>query len=299
MTHSRVGLLIAFVVVNLLWGTTFIAIRIGVQDLPPALFGGVRFVLAGLIMLAVSRLLGQRLPRTAYDWKVVVITAALMICGGNGLVTWAEQWLPSNQTALLVASSAFWLAVFGTLGPRGVPLTWRVALGLTIGFAGMLLMIWPEDGFSTEFLWAQLAALGASLCWSIAAIYLRNARLETQDTPFAAMQMLVGGALMCLLGVAVGELPRWQMTDAALGAIIYLTIMGSCVAYSAYLWMVTRAQPATLGTISYVVPVIATIGGWLVLNETLTPIQFVGMAVIVVGVATVTWPERADGPVEG
>ncbi len=292
MDKSRIGLVVAFVIVNVLWGTTFLAIRVGVQDLPPALFGGVRFVLAGLIMTVVARLLGQRLPRTAHDWKVVVITAALMVGGGNGLVTWAEQWLPSNQTALLVTSSALWLAVFGTLGPRGVPLTWRVALGLAIGFAGMTLMIWPEDGFSNEFLWAQLAALGSSLFWSVASIYLRNANLQTQDTPFAAMQMLVGGLMMCVLGVAIGELPRWQMTDAALASIIYLTIMGSCVAYSAYLWLVTRAKPATLGTISYVVPVIATIGGWLVLNETLTPIQFVGMAVIVVGVATVTWPEK-------
>lgn len=291
---SRYGLLAAFILVNAVWGTTFMAIRVGVADLPPALFGGVRFLLAGMVMLVVSKLMGLALPRSRYDWKIVVVTAVLMIVGGNGLLTWAEQWLPSNQAALLVTASALWLALFGTLGPRGVPLTLRVSAGIGIGLIGTALMFWREGSYTSELLWAQLAALGSSLSWAIAAIILRNANMETKDVPFAAAQMIVGGAMMCALGVAIGELPRWHMTPAASGSLWYLTIMGSCVAYSAYLWMVPRAKPATLGMVSYMVPVVATIAGWWWLNEHLNALQWFGMAVIVLGVAIVTWPARRE-----
>lgn len=293
---SGYGLLAAFVLVNAVWGTTFLAIRVGVADLPPALFGGVRFLLAGILMMVVARILGQPLPRTRYDWQIVVVTAVLMIVGGNGLLTWAEQWLPSNQAALLVTASALWLALLGTLGPRGVPLTWRVSLGLGIGFVGTALMFWRSEAYSAQLVWAQLAALGSSLSWAMAAIILRNASMQTRDVPFAAAQMVVGGGLMCLLGVAIGELPRWQMTPAASRSLWYLTIMGSCVAYSAYLWMVPRARPATLGMVSYMVPVVATIAGWWWLNEQLTPLQWLGMAIIVIGVAIVTWPSQVGRP---
>ena len=290
---SRYGLIAAFLLVNAVWGTTFMAIRVGVADLPPALFGGVRFLLAGVVMVVVARFLGQPLPRTRYDWSIVLITALLMIVGGNGLLTWAEQWLPSNQAALLVTASALWMALLGTLGPRGVPLTWRVSGGLAIGFIGTALMFWRSDAYTSQLVWAQVAALGSSLSWAVAAIILRNADMQTRDVPFAATQMLVGGGLMCLLGVAIGELPRWHMTPAASSSLWYLTIMGSCVAYSAYLWMVPRAKPAPLGMVSYMVPVVATMAGWWWLNEALTSLQWSGMAIIVLGVAIVTWPSRA------
>lgn len=289
---ARYGLVFAFVLINAVWGTTFMAIRIGVADLPPVLFGGVRFVLAGLIMGVVAALLGQAFPRSRKDWAVVTVTAVLMIGGGNGLLTWSEQWLPSNQAALLVTASALWMALLGTLGPKGVPITARVAVGLLLGFAGTAVMCLRSEGWSFELLWAQLAALGSSLSWSIAAILLRNVTLDTSDVPFAASQMLVGGALMCALGLAIGEGPRWQLTPSSQLALIYLTIMGSCIAYSAYLWMVPRAAPATLGTISYMVPVVATLAGWFWLHEALTPLQWGGMAIIVLGVAIVTWPSR-------
>ncbi|MFK8015514.1 MAG: EamA family transporter [Gammaproteobacteria bacterium] len=291
---SRYGILMAFALVNAVWGTTFLAIRVGVQDLPPGLFGGVRFLLGGLIMIVVARLLKQSLPRTWADWKVILITGFLMVVGGNGLVTWAEQWLPSNQAALLVTASALWMALLGTLGPKGVALTPRVIFGLALGFAGTTVMFWPESGFSSEYLWAQLAALGSSFLWSVAAIYLRNAELETREIPFAAAQMLSGGLMMCVIGVLAGELPRWEMTTNGALSLSYLVVMGSCIAYSAYLWMIPRAAPATLGTIAYIVPVIATFAGWGLLGERLSGAQFFGMAVIVVGVAIVTWPERRD-----
>ncbi|MEO1574546.1 MAG: EamA family transporter [Pseudomonadota bacterium] len=155
---ARYGLVFAFVLINAVWGTTFMAIRIGVADLPPVLFGGVRFVLAGLIMGVVAALLGQAFPRSRKDWGIVTLTAVLMIGGGNGLLTWSEQWLPSNQAALLVTASALWMALLGTLGPKGVPITARVAVGLLLGFAGTAIMCLRSDGWSFELLWAQLAA---------------------------------------------------------------------------------------------------------------------------------------------
>ncbi|MEM6639040.1 MAG: EamA family transporter [Pseudomonadota bacterium] len=290
--NARYGVLAAFILINAVWGTTFMAIRIGVRDLPPVLFGGTRFVIAGLIMVIVAKAVRQPLPRTRKDWAVVVITGVLMIGGGNGLLTWSEQWLPSNQAALLVTASALWMALLGTLGPKGVPLTWRVSFGLLLGFVGTALMCWRGTGWSADLLWAQLAALASSLAWSMAAILLRNVELDTRDVPFAAAQMLVGGALMCVLGFLLGEAPEFHLTPDSRLALIYLTIMGSCIAYSAYLWMVPRATPATLGTVSYLVPVVATLAGWWWLHEALSHVQWAGMLIIVVGVAIVTWPAR-------
>ena len=289
---TRLGLVLAFALINTVWGSTFMAIRIGVRDLPPVLFGGVRFFLAGLIMLVVARLLGHGVPRSRRDWTIIVVTAILMIGGGNGLITWSEQWLPSNQAALLVTASALWMALLGTLGPKGVPITVRVALGLALGFAGTAVMCLQGESWTFELLWAQLAALGSSLSWAIAAILIRNVTLDTPDIPFAAWQMLVGGMLMCVLGSAIGEVSRWQPTTDSYLSLAYLTIMGSCVTYSAYLWVVPRAAPATLGTISYLVPVVAAVGGWWWLDEALSTIQWAGMATIIAGVAIVTWPSR-------
>ena len=160
MNQSRYGLILAFLMVNLVWGTTFMAIRIGVHDLPPALFSGSRFVLAGIVMAFVARFLRQPLPRNWHDWKVALVTALLMICGGNGVLTWAEQWLPSNQAALLVTAAALWLPLLGTLGSKGVPLTWRVSIGLAIGFAGTALMFWPGVNEAIGLIYLEAQAAG-------------------------------------------------------------------------------------------------------------------------------------------
>lgn len=295
-TADRLRLLAAFAAVYLIWSSTYLAIRIGVHDLPPLLLAGVRFVLAGLLLLIPALALGQRIPRTWRDWLPVLVTGLMFVVLGNGLVTWAEQWVPSNQTALIVTSSALWIAWFGTLGPRGVSLSGRVKLGLATGFAGAVLMLAPQGGFGTafrmEFLGAKLVLLLSTLCWGAGTAYRRHVIITTPPLLFAALHMLAGGLLLVLGGLSAGELSRWQWTLPGIGALVYLTLFGSCLAYVAYIWLMDKTSPAMLSTVSYVNPALALLLGWWVLDETLTGSQWLGIGVLFAGVLLVTLPSH-------
>ncbi|MBT8132841.1 MAG: EamA family transporter [Gammaproteobacteria bacterium] len=138
----KLKILAAFAVVYVVWGSTYLAIRIGVHDMRPGLLAGIRFLVAGLVIIGLAAGIGQKLPRVRLDWFLIVLMAILMIVIGNGVVTWAEQWVESNQTALLIASAAFWTAWFGTFGPKGHKLSLRAKVGLVAGFAGVALMLY-------------------------------------------------------------------------------------------------------------------------------------------------------------
>lgn len=216
----------------------------------------------------------------------------LMIVGGNGLVTWGEQWVPSNLSALMVTTSALWIAWFGTFGPRGHALSTRVKLGLLIGFGGAVLMLVPRHHFAPGNLIAELAILGSTICWSAGAMYGRSLSLESEPLMFTAIQMFVGGTVLFGAGLATGEAARWQWTLRGLGALAYLTVFGSCLAYTTYVWLLRHSTPDRLSTISYVNPVIALLLGWWVLDERLSGPRLAGMVVILLGVILVTARER-------
>jgi hypothetical protein len=186
------------------------------------------------------------------------------------MVTWAQQWVPSNQAALLVTTGAMWITLFGAIGPRGHRVTPRIATGLVVGFSGALMMLWPEDGIDTAFLGAQLVILLSSVAWSLGTTYRRNIRVATDPLMFAAMQMLLGGVLLTAIGLAAGELAHWQWSLPGIGAMLYLTLFGSCIAYAFYVWLIDRITPARLGATAYIVPTIAVVLGWVFLDEVLT-----------------------------
>jgi len=279
---------VAFAAVYLIWGSTYLAIRVGVQELPPALFAGVRFVIAGLLLWAYAAWRGQRLPRTAREWKYLVVTALLLFVGANGLVVWGEQWVPSNQTALIVATTALWLAGFGALGRDGHKVPLRTALGLALGFVGVAILLLPGKDFVLEHLTAQLALLLAALSWAVGSIYLKRARPTTPPFMSAALQSLIAGAVLCILGVVAGEMPRWNWTPDGFASLAYLIVFGSCFGYAAYAWLLHEVNPALLGTYAYVNPAVAVALGWWWLGETLNTVEIAGMAVILLGVALVT-----------
>jgi drug/metabolite transporter (DMT)-like permease len=283
--------LAAFVVVSLIWGSTFMAIRIGVGHLPPGLMAGTRFILAGVLLGLVAWFLGQR-PAGRADWTAAGVMAVLLVACGNGMVTWAEQWVPSNQAALLVTTGAMWITLFGAVGPRGHRITARIAIGLVVGFSGALMMLWPGDGIDTSFLGAQLVILLSSVCWSLGTTYRRNIRVSTGALMFAAMQMLIGGLILTAIGLAAGELADWQWTLPGIGAMLYLTVFGSCIAYAFYVWLIDRTTPSRLGVTAYIVPTIAVLLGWYFLGEALEGIQLLGVVVIILGVILVTVPAR-------
>jgi drug/metabolite transporter (DMT)-like permease len=298
-TPTRLALITAFAVVYVVWGSTYLAIRIAVQELPPGLLAGVRFIIAGLALGALALARGQSPPRSPGEWRIVATCAVAFIVLGNGVVTWAEQWVPSNQAALIIASSALFTAWFGTFGRRGVALSAATKIGLFAGLVGTGLMVWPEGAASDapggDLLWPKAAIVLSTLAWSWGVMYSRNATVAMKPLMFAACQMLVGGGVLTLIGIANGELARWTWTLAGIGGLLYLTVFGSCIAYATYMWLINHTTPARLGTVAYVNPAIATLLGWWVLDESLSSIQLGGMAVILASVAWVTISARAIG----
>jgi len=293
MSEQRWQVPLAFAVVYVVWSSTYLAIRIGVHDLPPFLMAGVRFLIAGTLIAAVSRLRGERLPATVAEWRGVSVAGLMFVVLGNGLVTWAEQWVPSNQAALIVTSSALWIAGFGVLGPRGVRLSGRVMLGLAVGFAGAAIMLLPKGELQPALFSARVVLVISAMCWGLGTALRRHDNVTLPALSFAAWHMLIGGAMLTVLGLALGEAARWQWSAAGLGALAYLTVFGSCFAYVCYVWLVNHTTPDKLGTVSYVNPALALILGWLVLDETLAPVQWLGIGVLFVGVALVTTRRRA------
>lgn len=289
---SFVRVLLALLTVYVVWGSTYLAIRFGVEITPPYLFASLRFVAAGLILLLFALGTGLKLPTSRADWKVITITAVLLLVGANGLVTWSEQWVASNQAALMVATCALWMAGFGTLGARGErlsPLTW---LGLLIGFLGVAVLMGEGLLHRSAPVGAYAALVIAPIFWAIGSIYGRRNPQQCPPLMTAALQMLIAGVLMAGIGFAGGEHERWRWTTQSWWAWAYLTIFGSCIAYGAYYWLVHNITPALLGTYAYVNPAIAVLlGAWLG-NEHMNLPQRIGTAVILTGVVAVTLGQR-------
>ena len=285
--RQRLRLVAAFAVVYIVWGSTYFAIRIGVQDIPPFLLGGARNASAGLVLMLVAMASGQLPPWRSPDWATALPVGILMITLANGLTTLSEVWVPSNQAALISVSSALWTAWFGTFGPRGHALSTRSRLGLAIGFAGAVLLLIPGHGFSLEHLGAQSLILISTLCWAAGAMYGRARAPSTPPLMLAAMQMFTGGIVLLVLGFITGEGPHWQWTGRGVGAVLYLAAFGSCMSYTTYIWLIRHVTPDKLSTIAYVNPLVAVILGWISLGETLSWPQFVGMIVILSGVVLI------------
>ena len=289
-SSRRAKLILAFAIVYLVWGSTYLAASIGVHIMPPVLFGAMRFVCAGVLLGIVSFALGKKFDLDAAEWKRLLIVALGSVVIPNACTNWAMQYVASNQTAILNATAALWIALFATRGRRAHPLDRRTVIGLVIGFGGTALIVWPASGARIDHLGYQLLILLIVFVWSATAVYIRNSHSKLDLLPFSAIQMLLGGLIMAALGFALGEGPHWVWSKPGLLAMAYLTILSSCIAYTAFSWLARNTTPALVGTYSYVNPAIAAVLGWWFLDEKLGPHQLAGMAVMFAGVALVSWP---------
>jgi drug/metabolite transporter (DMT)-like permease len=296
----RLRIVAAFAAIYLVWGSTFLAIRLGVRELPPLLFAGGRFLLAGLLLTLLARWFGDRWPKGAREWRYMLLFSLLMIAVSNGTSSVALQHIPSNEGALLAAGSALWIAFFASLGPQGHRLSPVAIVGLLLGLLGVVLVVWPSaragDAAAAEelaghFGWQSLVLLG-SLSWSIGTVLYRNARLGIGPFAFNAVLMLAGGGWLVLAGTVHGELPRWHWHPGGLLALVYLAVFGSALAYTAYSWLLQHSSAARVGTFAFVNPAVAAVLGWVVLGERLSATQLAGMAIVLFAVALVTLPNR-------
>ncbi len=286
--RHRLRLMAAFAVVYIVWGSTYLGIRIGVADIPPALLSGIRNTVAGLVLMVLAIARGQPLPKQPREWLHALIMGVLLVTLGNGLVTWGEVYVQSNQAALIAITSALWVAWFGTFGPKGHPLSARAKSGLAIGLVGAVLMLLPGKQFTFEHFGAQLAILLSTVCWGMGVIYGRSYSVSVTPLMLSGMLLFLGGGVLVIVGLAAGESSHWHWSLLSMGALIYLTVFGSCIAYSTYIWLIHHTTPDKLGTTAYVNPAIALVLGWVLLGEKVKAVRLLGMLVILVGVILVT-----------
>ena len=288
----RAKLILCFAIVYVVWGSTYLVASIGVHALPPILFGGIRFICAGILLGITALALGRRFPLDATEWRHLVIVAVGSVLVPNACTNWAMQYVASSQTAILNASAALWIALFATRGRRAHALDRRTFTGLVIGFAGAALIVWPRGSLSTGHFGMQLLILLAVFVWSATTVYIRNVHSKLDLLSFSSVQMLLGGLMMTGVGLAMGEAGNWTWSKPGLIAMAYLTIASSCLAYTAFAWLAKNTTPAMVGTYSYVNPAIAAILGWWFLDEQLGGNQLIGMAIMFAGVALVNWPQK-------
>lgn len=285
----------ALVSVYLIWGSTYLAILFAIETMPPFLMAGARWVLAGGAMYAFLRLRGEPAPSIAH-WKAAAVIGALLIVGGNGSVTLAEQWVPSGLTALLIATVPLWLVAFEWARTRERPRV-QTFVGLAGGIVGVGMLVGDTllDGASPgTFLGVGLIML-ACVSWAFGSIHSKRVPLPASPLVASAMQMIAGGALLLVLGAARGEAPSVDLAAVSARSWVswgFLVVFGSVVAYTAYVWLLKVAAPERVGTYAFVNPVVAVVLGWALADEAITPRAGVAAAIVVISVAVIILRRR-------
>ncbi|HSP15972.1 MAG TPA: EamA family transporter [Thermoanaerobaculia bacterium] len=290
MKHERGLALAAFATVCIVWGTTYLAIRVAVETIPPMLLTSMRFVVAGVVMTTIALIRGARLPRDGRTLANLALVGFLMIGIGNLAVVWAEQWVPSGLAALFVATAPFWMALLELFRTGGERHTTRGLIGMLMGFAGVAMLVTPKGAggaYDIHFVVGALVMQVGSLAWQVGSMRSKYTLKHVAPLTSASLQMLFGGIMLGIAGVVTGEPARLHFTPRTFAALAYLTILGSIIAYSAYVYALAHMPTSQSSLYAYVNPVIAVIVGWLILNERLTWVSIAAMVVILAGVALV------------
>jgi len=297
---STAAIAVAFATVYVVWGSTYLAIRFAIETMPPFAMAAVRFFTAGVLLYGWARWRGAVRP-TASQWRSTAVIGACLLLGGNGLVVWAEQTVPSGIAALIVATVPLWIVALSWIG--GKRPTGKVVLGLAIGMAGIGLLVGPSElGAPAAFdMFGVLALIAAAGSWSAGSLFATRADLPESSTLGTAMQMICGG--LCLGLAAVIRRESFDLSEASavsMAALGYLIVFGSIIGYSAYVWLLRYVDPAKVSTYAYVNPVVAVLLGWWLANEEFTARTLVAAGVIVAAVGLITTAKSAKGqPVRG
>ncbi len=269
----RGRMILAFGAIYVLWGSTYLAIRFAVASLPPFVMAGTRHLTAGLLLYTWIRLRGEPRPK-ARDWRVAALIGALLLLGGNGLVSWAEQRVPSGLAALIVASVPIWMTVLEAVQKRRAPRA-AVVTGLVLGLASLGWLVAPGrfGGNGHVDPLGAGALLLASLSWATGSLYSRVAKLPVSTFLAVAMEMISGGVILWGAGLLLGEGTRLHLSEVSMrsfASLAYLIVFGSLAGFSAYMWLLKTTTPARVSTYAYVNPIVAVLIGWALGGEAVT-----------------------------
>jgi drug/metabolite transporter (DMT)-like permease len=288
---STAAVAAALLTVYIVWGSTYLAIAVMIETLPPLLAAGIRFLVAGVLVLgavvAYARLRGRTLERPRLvHWRSAAIVGTLLLAGGNGGVVLAELRIPSGVAAVLVATTPIWLAVFDAILTRRRPSALVIG-GLVAGIIGVAVLLAPVEGFG------ELDPLGvglvivAEIAWASGSLYARHAPLPRSGLLLTGMEMVAGGAALLLAGTLLGELGQADVGAFSLRSLLavgYLIVFGSIVAFTAYTWLLANTSVAIVGTHAYVNPVVAVALGAILLSEPITPRMIIASVIIIAAV---------------
>ena len=299
-TPSRTALLLGFATIYLVWGSTYLGIRIAVETLPPFLMAGARFIIAGGLIAGFIALT-RGFKAKPHQWRDNILIGAFLLLGGNGLVSWAEQEIPSGIATLMVSIGPVFIVLLDWLtlavfkdGRRGTRPTLLTFVGMALGFFGLVLLVGPsvlEAGTGHLDGYRVLALIGASLFWGVGSLYTRYARDPAEPFTGSAIQMLGGGGWLLLVSLLLGEPFHFDFATVSarsLGAWVYLIVFGSLIAFTTFVWLMKHSTPSKVSTFAYVNPIVAVFLGWWILHEPVNPRIFAAAAVIIAGVAIIT-----------
>jgi drug/metabolite transporter (DMT)-like permease len=281
---------IAWLTVCIVWGTTYLAIRVALETVPVVLVAGLRWMAAGLLLAGVLYATGRRLPGPR-TWGGLALLGFLMNVVGNGFVVWAEQYVPSGLTAVVVATVPFWSVCIEAVLPRGERITVRTIAGLAVGFAGIVVLVWPGmtagGGAGRAMLMGVLALQVACAGWALGTSYTKRHAVSGDALSASTLQMLFSGVMLLGLATAAGEWSALHFSTRSLAAMVYLTIVGSAVAYTAYVYAVRHLPISTVSLYAYINPIIAVVLGSQLLGEPFSVRIVIASVLVLAGIAVV------------
>jgi drug/metabolite transporter (DMT)-like permease len=297
---SRTALIAGFAAIYIIWGSTYLGIRIAVESMPAFLMASTRFIVAGGIVAAFIALT-RGFKATGKQWRDNAIVGGFLCLGGNGLVSWAEEKVPSGIATLIISAGPVFIVLMdwavhawakdGKRGARPNALTFA---GLGLGFAGLAILVGPDvlvTGVGGLDPWRLLGLLGATFFWGVGMMVMRYVREPAEPFTASGIQMICGSGWLLLASLATGELGRFDpalVTGRSVMAWAYLVVFGSLIGFSTFTWLMKHSTPAKVSTYAYVNPVVAVFLGWAVLDETVSPRLFLAAAIIIAGVALIT-----------
>jgi drug/metabolite transporter (DMT)-like permease len=289
---TRFALILAFASIYVIWGSTYLGIRVAIETMPIFLMAAARFLLAGAALFLFLRARGAPTP-TARQWGVNTVIGTFLLLGGNGLVAWAEQFVPSGVTALIIGVQPLFFVLTEWAWPGGMRPTLTTSAALLLGFAGVawLAAPWENSAHGGLHVGGVTAILAACIFWAIGSIYSRHAKHGADPLLASSLQMLGGGGVLTLAALFHGDFA--QLDIAAISArswtaFAYLVLFGSLIGFSTFVWLMKHSTPARVSTYAYVNPLVAVFLGWLILDEPVTSRTFVAAVLIVAAVVTIT-----------